>query len=187
MRKATILFIQGAGQGAYKEDKKLVLYLQNVLEKSFDICYPKMPNENDPDEELWKAKIDEEIEKIKGKVILVGHSAGGFQLIKYLSEHKTDKDIAGIFFIAIPFFGKDEGWQYDGITLHKDFASKLPPDAPVFFYHSTNDEIVPFTHLAIYATKVPHATIRKIEGRGHQLNNDLSEIVQDINSLNVNS
>jgi len=44
----------------------------------------------------------------------------------------------------------------------------------------TNDEIVPFSHLALCAEKFPHATIRKITGRGHQLNNDLSEVVQDI-------
>jgi hypothetical protein len=68
MGKATILFIQGAGQGAYKEDKKLVLYLQNVLGKTYDINYPKMPNENDPDDELWKAKIDGELEKMKSKI-----------------------------------------------------------------------------------------------------------------------
>jgi pimeloyl-ACP methyl ester carboxylesterase len=69
--------------------------------------------------------------------------------------------------------------------LESDFPSKLPTEAPIFFYHGTNDEIVPFSHLALYAKKLPHAIIRKIVGRGHQLNNDLSEVVQDIKGLSI--
>ena len=47
---------------------------------------------------------------------------------------------------------------------------------PIFFYHSTDDEIVRFSHLSLYKEKFPHAAIRKIIGGGHQLNNDLSEV-----------
>jgi len=145
-----------------------------------------MPKENDPNYERWKVKIDKELEKIEGSVILMGHSIGSFLLLRYLSEKKIDKDIAGMFFIATPFLGGDKGWQYEGISLDEDLASILPPNVPLFFYHSTNDEIVPFAHLALYADKLPHATIRKIEGRGHQFNNDLREVVKDIKSLTVN-
>jgi hypothetical protein len=42
---------------------------------------------------------------------------------------------------------------------------------------------VPFAHLAIYAKKLPQATIREFDGRGHQFNNDLSEVAADIKSL----
>ncbi len=182
MKKPTILFIQGGGEGAYEADKHLALYLDDSLEKTYDINYPKMPNENDPDYHLWKVKFDQELKKIESKVILMGHSVGGYLLLKYLSKEKIDKNILGIFFISIPFLGEG-GWQYEDMTLDKDFASKLPPNTPILFYHSTNDEIVPFSHLALYAKQLPHATIRKIVGRGHQLNNDLAEIVQDIKKL----
>jgi len=62
-----------------------------------------MPKENDPNYERWKVKIDKELEKIEGSVILMGHSIGSFLLLRYLSEKKIDKDIAGMFFIATPF------------------------------------------------------------------------------------
>jgi hypothetical protein len=143
-----------------------------------------MPAESDPHYENYKAKIDRELKKIDSKVILIGHSLGSCFLLKYLSEEKTDKDIMGVFLIATPFWG-DGGWQYEGFSLKNDFASKLPTKIPIFFYHSTDDEIVPFSHLALYAKKLPHSIIRKIDGRGHQLNNDLSEVVEDIRSLNV--
>ena len=131
----------------------------------------------------YKTKIDEELKKINAKVIFVGHSLGSCFLLKYLSEEKVDKDIVAMFFIAIPFWGGDHGWQYEGFTLDIEFASKLPANIPIFFYHSTDDEVVPFSHLALYAEKLPHATIRKIIGRGHQLKNDLSEVVHDIKAL----
>jgi predicted alpha/beta hydrolase family esterase len=185
MKKSTILFIQGGGEGAYEEDKKLALYLQNALRKTHDVSYPKMPNENDPDYESYKTKIDKELKRIKGQLILVGHSLGSCYLLKYLSEEKIDKDIAGMFFIATPFWGGDKGWQYEGFRLDNKFASKLPASTPIFFYHSTDDEVVRFSHLALYSEKLPRATIRKIIDRGHQLKNDLSEVVRDIKDLSI--
>jgi len=181
MKKPTILFIQGGGEGAYKEDKKLSLFLKEALKDLYAVNFPRMPDESDPDYEKYKAKIDEELKKSDGKVILVGHSLGSCFLLKYLSEEKIDKDIAGIFLIATPFWGGG-GWQYEGFRLKNDFASKLP-ETPIFFYHSTDDEIVPFSHLSLYAKEIPRAKICKIAGGGHQLNNDLSEVVLDIKSL----
>jgi uncharacterized protein len=69
------------------------------------------------------------------------------------------------------------------VALPEDFASKLPRGTPIFFYHGSDDEAVPFAHLALYAKKVPRAIIRTLDGRGHQLNNDLTEVVADIRSL----
>jgi uncharacterized protein len=53
----------------------------------------------------------------------------------------------------------------------------------LFFYHSRDDEWVPFAHLALYAEKVPHANVREFDGRGHQFDDDLSEVAHDIQSL----
>jgi uncharacterized protein len=39
---------------------------------------------------------------------------------------------------------------------------------------------VPFAHLALYAEKLPQAAVRELDGRGRQLNNDLSEVADDI-------
>ncbi len=84
MKKPIILFIQGGGEGGYEADKQLALYLQNALGKTYDINYPKMPDENDPDYHLLKVKFDQELKKIERKVVLVGHSVGGYLLLKYL-------------------------------------------------------------------------------------------------------
>lgn len=180
-----VLFIQGAGEGAYKEDEKLAASLQAALGTEYQVLYPQMPNESDPDYELWKAQIKKELAALAGKVILVGHSLGGSFLLKYLAEEKVEKAVVGIFLIATPYWGGD-GWRYEGyeqITLPEGFASKLPRGAPIFLFHSRDDEIVPFAHLALYAEKLPQATVRVFDDRGHQFDNDLTEVASDITNL----
>ena len=183
--KREVLFIQGAGKGAYKEDEKLIASLRQLLGREYEVHYPAMQNEDDADYETWKRQIEKNLAELDGVVIVVGHSLGASILIKCLAEGDTKK-ITGIFLIATPFWGGDKGWKYEGyeaLTLPEGPVDKLPANAPVFFYHSRDDEVVPFAHLALYAQKFPQATIRELNGRGHQLNNDLSEVVEDIKSL----
>ena len=183
--RAQILFIQGGGSGAHNEDGKLAASLRQHLGSTYEVRYPQMPKENDPDHQRWKPKIRKELAAATERVILVGHSLGGSFLLKYLSEEKIETRVTGLFLIATPYWGGD-GWRYEGyeaVALPGDFASKLPKEAPIFFYHSRDDEVAPFAHLALYEKKLPHATIRTLDGRGHQLNTDLSEVVADIKSL----
>ena len=181
MTRTTILFIQGGGEGAYEIDRELVVTLQQALGETYKIIYPQMPDETNPDYESWKDTIDNELRKIAGSVILIGHSIGSFLLLKYLLNNTIDKDLIGLFFISTPFVGA-RGWQYEGMAINPALYSTSLP-APVFFYHGTDDEMVPFAHLSLYEKKFPYATFRKIAGRGHQLNNDLSEVVDDIRGL----
>jgi uncharacterized protein len=180
--KKNILFIQGAGEGAYEEDKKLAASLQDELRAEYHVLYPKMPNEESPEDNAWMAQIAKELTSLDGKVILVGHSAGGAVLLKFLLKEKVSKPIAGIFLIAIPHWGPEDE-KDEEYTLQEGFASHLPKGVPIFLYHSRDDEWVPFANLEIYAEKIPQATVRKFDERGHQFNNDLSEVAADIKSL----
>ncbi|HLO31020.1 MAG TPA: alpha/beta hydrolase [Anaerolineales bacterium] len=181
-KKKQVLFIQGGGEGAYDVDKKLAGALQSALGVEYEVLYPKMPEEESSGYAAWKAEISKELAALHGKLILVAHSVGSSMLLKYLSEERTEKTIAGIFLIAAPYWGVG-GWQMDEFTLDEDHASKLLKAFPVFFYHSRDDEVVSFAHLAFHAEKFPQATIREFDGRGHQFNNDLSEVAADIKSL----
>ena len=153
--------------------------LQEALGAEYQVLYPKMPNEANPEDEAWLAQISKALASVEGKVILVGHSAGGGVLLKYLLKKKITKPIDGIFLISIPYWGPEheEDAEY---TLRDGFASQLPKGVPIFLYHSRDDEWVPFAHLAFYAEKIPQATVREFEGHGHQFNNDLSEVAADI-------
>ncbi|MBA3492270.1 MAG: serine hydrolase family protein [Rubrobacteraceae bacterium] len=177
--KKQVLFIHGGGEGAHQEDKKLAASLKDVLGAAYDVRCPKMPNEDSPEYEAWKDQIAQEFTALDGEVILVGHSLGASILLKYLSEGKGEKPVAGIFLVAPPYWGTED-WEVSEYALQKDFASKLPEGLPVFFYHSRDDEWVPFAHLALYTEKFPRATIREFVNRGHQFDDDLSEVALDI-------
>ncbi len=170
--KKQVLFIQGGGEGAYEEDRALAASLQEALGAEYQVRYPKMPNEDDPEYEAWKPRLSKEFAALEGNVILVGHSAGASVLLQYLAEENVATPIAGIFLIGTPY--------WDGFA---PLAQRLPKEPPMFFYHSRDDKVIPFAHLAQFAEKLPRATIREFDGRGHQFNNDLSEVAADIVGL----
>jgi len=180
--KKQVLFIQGSGAGAYQEDEKLVKSLREALGSEYNVLYPKMPEEESSGYEDWKLQISKELAALDGGLILVGHSVGSSILLKYISEERVENPLTGIFLIAAPYWGIG-GWQMDEFVLDEGQASKLLKAIPIFFYHSRDDEVVSFAHLARHAEKFPGATIREFEGRGHQFNNDLSEVAVDILSL----
>ena len=180
-----VLFIQGAGEGAYDEDKELASSLRKALGADYEVHYPAMPDEDNAPYEQWTEHIEKELAAMQGRIILVAHSVGASVIIKWMSETEVKQAIGGIFLIANPFWG-GEGWLYEGyeeLMLPKDPATKLPKGLPLFLYHCRDDEVVPFEHLALYAQTFPQATVREIDAGGHQLNNDLSEVAGDIKSL----
>jgi hypothetical protein len=175
-----VLFIHGAGQGAYEEDGLLAASLQNALGSAYDVRYPKMVNEDSPEYADWKAQIASELASLDHEVILVGHSVGGSVLAKYLSEGQVERLVAGLFLLAAPYWGEDEFWRWDEVQLPQDVAAKLASIPRIFLYHSRDDEIVPFAHLARYAAILPQATFREVDGRGHQFGPDLADVAEDI-------
>ncbi len=180
--KQHVLFIHGGGDEAYEADQKLVASLQNALGKEYGIAYQEVYFDESMPDFGWIQQIDKRITDSKSEVILVGHSFGASMILKYLSENPVQKTMKGIFLIAPPFWSGDEEWK-QGIKLQKDFADKIPRQIPIFFYHCKDDEEVPFSQLNDYKKRLTQATYREIESGGHQLNNNLSLVAQDIKSL----
>ena len=183
--KKFVLFIRGGGEGAYEADALLAASLQKALGPAYDVRYPVMPVEEDAGYLDWKAQIAAELAGFDDQVILVGHSVGGAILLKFLSEEQENISSAGLFLISTPYFGGDEQWDYEELTLPQDWAAKLSSIPRIFFYHSRDDEIVPFAHLALYAAQLPQAIIREYNGRGHQFRNDLTDVASDITQEGV--
>jgi hypothetical protein len=175
-----VLFIQGGGEGAHDCDSRLATSLREKLGTGFEVRYPKMPNESDPSYSAWQRCIREELASLGGGVALVGHSLGASVLIKLLAEGPTLQPVAGIFLIAAPFFRKHEGWQWEEAELPDEAEAKMPTGVPLFLYHGRDDEVVPFGHLSLYAKTFPRSHSRALAGRDHQLNDDLTEVADDV-------
>ncbi|HEY4653757.1 MAG TPA: alpha/beta fold hydrolase [Cyclobacteriaceae bacterium] len=178
-----VLFIHSGGsQGPHEGSSDLVSYLRAGLSKDHVVLYPKMPDPEHPEYDLWKLTIQRELSALEQAIILVGHSLGGSVLLKYLSEEPCDKSIAGLFLVAPPYWGKKD-WKVDEYVLLNDFDARLPEIPRIFLYHSRNDEVVPFRHLIHYADKLPNSIGRAFENRGHLFSTGLPELVNDIKNL----
>jgi len=175
-----ILFIQGAGEGAWEADSKLAENLQSHLGPGYAVHIPKMPDEDNPDLSTWIRTIADELERRGPGTLLVGHSFGGSVIARALCDPIGTMP-GGVFLVAAPFWGDDD-WQLPTIELPPDAASRFP-DVPVFLYHGTADETVPVAHLEKFAKALPQAKAQKLSGRDHQLNDDLTEVAADIAAL----
>ncbi len=178
-----VLLIHGAGEGAHKEDAKLADSLRSELGPGHEVRYPAMPNEDEPNYNLWRREILRDVREMGAGVVLVGHSIGASVLIRMVADRGPWSAIAGVVLIAGPFWHDDEFWRWDEVALPPDAAAHYPAGVPLFLYHGDEDEIVPVSHLDLYAKVFPQATVRRLPGRNHQLNDDMTEVARDIKGL----
>lgn len=185
----TVLFVQGAGEGAYAADQLLADSLQASLGDDYEVIYPPVENEDDPDYDVWKAQITGILDRLDSdsEVILAGHSFGGSLLLKALGDARLKETLhprtKGVFLVATPYWGADDFWKAEEYELPDDIAARIPASVPIYLYHCRDDEMVPFSHLAMIAQHLPQAFIRIWESGGHQCDNDLSRVAADITRL----
>ena len=178
-----VLFIQGGGEGAHDHwDNKLAESLRSDLGPDYSVVYPRMPNEADPDYAAWKETLRSELATLGERAHLVAHSVGATILIKALSEESPKSMVGGIFLIAAPFVGEG-GWKSEDLELPSELGGRIPESTPIYFYYGSNDATVPFDHASLYGRAIPQAVVRRLVGRDHQLDNDLSEVAADIRRL----
>lgn len=182
MRNFSLLFFQGGGGAAdYEADDKLVDSLKRNLGSGFDLHYPQLMNKETPDLGR-REQIHQEISISREPVVIVAHSLGASMLLACLSEAPVRKKITAVFLLATPFWSGDADWVKP-FKLLPDFANKLDAGIPLYFYHCRDDEEVPFDHLAFYKQQLPWASFREINAGGHQFNNDLTIVANDIKSI----
>lgn len=179
MMNRQVLFVQGGGEGAHAVDAALVRSLAAELGPGYEIRYPLMPDEASPASAPWKRQLARELAAMADGSILVGHSVGATILINALAEGTLPSATAGVFLIAAPFVG-DGGWQSDDLAPPADIGARLPRALSIYLYQGSDDEIVPFEHIALYAKSIRQAVVRRLDGRNHQLNEDMSEVARDI-------
>lgn len=177
--KRQVLFVQGGGKGTHDEwDNKLVDSLRTALGNSHEVCYPRMPNEDEPTYARWKPAIERELAAMRDDAILIGHSVGGTLLLKTLTEQSPEK-WGAIFLLAAPFVG-DGGWSGDEMEFPTNLGEQLPAGIPIHLWHGLDDDVVPPSHVDLYARAISQAEVNRLPGRDHQFNNDLADVAASI-------
>ena len=175
-----VLFIQGGGSAAHDEwDDKLVDSLRRELGDGYEVRYPRMPDEDDPNYARWSAAIRRELAGLDDGAIVAGHSVGATILVQALAERPPERVLGAIVLIAAPFVGEG-GWPGDEFRLPSDLGARISEGARVHVFHGLADETVPPSHAELYARAIPQAQVHRLPGRDHQLNNDLSEVAKAI-------
>lgn len=178
-----VLFVQGGGEGVHDGwDNKLVESLRRELGPEYDIRYPAMPNEGDPNLATWGAAFEREFVTLADGAFLVAHSVGATILANVLAGRRTKRRFGGVFLVSAPFVGEG-GWPSDNSPPMTDLGARLAEGLPVLLYHGDQDATAPIAHLDLYAQAIRQAMVTRLPGRDHQLNNDLSEVADDIHQL----
>lgn len=180
--KKQILFVHSAGpQGIHAGSGDLAAFLQKTLGTQYRVIHPNMPEPENPQYNRWKEQIEQELARIDGEIVLVGHSLGGSVLLKYLSEEKPPKSIAGVCIVAAPYWGT-KGWSSRDFALRKKLSA-LHHGPRMMLFHSRDDAVVPLSHLRQYAAVLPDAKVYELNGGGHLFHHGCYELADAIRKL----
>lgn len=146
----------------------------------FEVIYPKMPNSKNARYAEWKLWFEKLFPLLTDEVVLVGHSLGGIFLAKYLSENAFPKKVISLHLVAAPYEAGVGEESLADFALTQTLAPLSSLTHSVFLYHSTDDPVVGFAHAEKYARDIPSATLRTFVDRGHFIQNEFQELLEDI-------
>ncbi|PIZ00240.1 hypothetical protein COY62_03705 [bacterium (Candidatus Howlettbacteria) CG_4_10_14_0_8_um_filter_40_9] len=170
----------------YYNPRRWTDWLEWSLSEKFDSFTPMMPNKQWADYEGWKIWFERYLPYInhnkKSKLIMIGHSLGTIFLAKYLSENKFPKKIHQMHWVCSVFENKglvDEKITTFEFDVHKLKNIESQVDK-IFFYHSKDDHLVPFSHSKKFMKYMPKAHLFSFKDRGHFNQPAFMEILQVI-------
>jgi len=157
-------------------------YLTKKLGKDFEIARPRMPLQDNAKYVDWKIAFERYIPLLANDFILIGNSLGGIFLAKYLSENKLPKRALSTYLICPPFDDTLEGEDLvGGFKLKSDLSLISQNTKYLRLMFSKDDNVVPVSHAAKYAKKLPSADLIIYPSKnGHFRVSEFPEIIKMI-------
>jgi predicted alpha/beta hydrolase family esterase len=177
-----VLFVQGAGEHAHDADSALAEDLARALGDRFEVVFPRLPREANPDTAAWNRTIAAEARRARAAVV-VAHSAGATNVAEMLAEGRRGElpDARAMFLLAPPFIGPG-GWAFEGFHLDHATSRQALGGLPLHFYFGAEDQTVPLAHATLYEGVFPDARFHRLEHCDHQFDGHLQRVAQDIRS-----
>ena len=178
-----VLFVQGAGANAHAVDRLMADALAKELGDRFQVVFPRVPDEADPDRDAWKRAIAADVRSASAAIV-VAHSAGAANVADMLAEGRCAEfpGVRGLFLLAPPFIGPG-GWAFDGFHFDHATGRQALAGTPLHFYFGLADETVPPAHAALYEAVFPDATFHRLKGCDHQFGGHLRRVARDIQGV----
>ncbi|MDO8598663.1 MAG: alpha/beta fold hydrolase [bacterium] len=155
-------------------------FLPEVLGKEYDVLAPIMPNKTNAQFPEWCLWFEKMFPFLEDGVILIGHSLGGMFLAKYLAEYTFPRHIGALLLVAAPH---SHTGGVGNFTLPRSLDGIARQAEKIFLFHSTDDDVVPFSELAEYTKQLPHASVETFSDRKHFNQSAFPELVRCITEL----
>lgn len=114
----------------------------------------------------WIDHLSVELRSVHDNDILIGHSLGASQILKWLAESKQTHRPKAVFALACPFWGT-RNWDAGEYRLTPGSAAVLSRIDLVSFWQGSEDSTVPPAHLERYREVFPFAEFSQLPGIGH--------------------
>lgn len=150
-----LLFFHGAG--GFDDDRALADGIADAL--AAEVVMPHLP-EDDMSFEAWARPVRATLAEAGPDEAIVAHSFGASILLRVLAEQVWA--VQGATLLAMPDWG-EAGWDVPDYA----FVGREPATA-LTLHHCRDDEVVPFSHLALHAARLPSAQRRAHAAGGHQ-------------------
>lgn len=148
--------------------------LEEKLGSSFEVFTPKMPSPLNAKYDEWAIWFDKLVPYLRDDVFMIGHSLGANFVAKYLAHNDLPVSIAQLHLVA-GCFGCNGGFAL------REELNRIEKNVPkIFIYHSHDDDIVGFADAMKYQASLPSAQLVTFEDRGHFLQEDFPELVENI-------
>jgi len=166
----------------FKEDRKDRF---EELKWTYQIIRPEMPNKNMATykaRKIWLEKIfpylnDEDL-------VIVGHSLWAMFLIKYLGENTFPKRIKQLHLMSSVLdesdMSEEEKYSWDFAYEPEIIPNIQSQVDQIFFYHSTDDNIVPYAHTEKIKAYLPQAKLITFTDKWHFLVPEIPEVIENI-------
>lgn len=159
-----MLFIHGAG--GEDDDLPLAEGLGSLLGAAVDM--PRIPDD-DMSVDAWAAYVRRGLDA--GPDIVVAHSFGATVLLHVL---------ASVPFPAATLLAMPD-WTTSGWDVPQ-YEYSAPLGVSLSLHHCRDDEVVPFSHLALASAALPDARVVEHEHGGHQFEGVLGEVAASLRS-----
>jgi uncharacterized protein len=179
--KARILVVHGGGAGAHREDAALADFIRTQVAYPARVAYPKLEGLERIEWPRLQHELRAPLSGLAEDGQVIAHSLGGAAILKLLSEDGKARSVQGLYLLAAPYVCRDGQWGTGDFAIENDFAAHLPDCGDIRLYHSRDDEIVPVGDVHLYAEKLTQATVRVLDGYGHQFSSrPFRELAEDL-------
>ncbi len=156
-----LLFLHGAG--GYLEDRPMADRLAELLRAEVDL--PELPDD-DTSVAAWSEVIVRALDR--GPDHVIAHSFGASILLHVLAAHP----VPAATLLAAPDWSP-AGWDVPDYAWPSE-----PPGVALTLHHCRDDDVVPFSHLALHAARLPGARVHEHPRGGHQFEGVLEEVAR---------